>query len=722
MTTITGTPDGDLLTGSDEDDVIYGLDGNDIIDGGFGADQIFAGKGSDQISFSSVAITFPRPTKQGLLDGGEGLDVIFANLINPVTLGTIQNSSGKYVAGIYVGNQIFELRDIEAIYLGSGNNSFTLHAIGPGTVYTGGGDDNGSMDTTGSLFLNEGDDSVFLTAYFTDRGKLGFLAGGEGQDTLKFNNGFEVDIAFHTADANGVRYAFYDFERYEGMAQNGQATRISGSDAGETILVNNLFNDGSVGVTFDGRGGDDDLTGSLGDDGLIGGAGDDILRGDKGSDALDGGAGHDKLFGGDGDDLLEGRVGFNVVDGGEGTDTVVVSSGPSSTWYLSDNSKNFLVANGETTEIANIETVRFGDGLTLSASAAASSLKTFDGASYIASYADLRASLGSDAQAGLDHFLNFGAYEGRTVIFDAWSYLAANADLIRAFGADASKAAAHYLQFGIAEGRSVAFDGYSYLAANADLRTAFGADTYAAAKHYVTFSATELRSTTFDGLSYIASYGDLIGAFGMDASQGTKHFVDVGASEGRVTLFDALNYGASYVDLARAFGSDTDGLTRHYIQNGFSEGRSPDTGFDEVAYLLSNPDLGRSSFGAKGALEHWVSSGAAEGRMGDSLYGREQVDHKLVAGTDIKGKFDFNDDHDWYSFQLQAGQQVQFDFLSDGEADLTIHRADGSLVGSYSTVGDGPIAFVTEVGGFYYIGFDPIDQFAGNYTFDYHLL
>lgn len=117
--------------------------------------------------------------------------------------------------------------------------------------------------------------------------------------------------------------------------------------------------------TINGEGGDDHLTGSLGNDIIRGGSGDDViidpdgvneLRGGsgddlieigdgsdgstawggngndviisgKGNDHLIGNAGRDKLIGGRGDDILEGKLATDTLDGGRGEDVIIGGSG-----------------------------------------------------------------------------------------------------------------------------------------------------------------------------------------------------------------------------------------------------------------------------------------------------------------------------------------------------------------------------------------------------------
>ena len=72
--------------------------------------------------------------------------------------------------------------------------------------------------------------------------------------------------------------------------------------------------------------------------------------------------------------------------------------------------------------------------------------------------------------------------------------MASNTDLIRAFGSDTSSAVEHYINNGYAEGRSLnSFDASSYLSLNGDLQTALGSDLNAATQHYVLHGFNEGR-------------------------------------------------------------------------------------------------------------------------------------------------------------------------------------------------------------------------------------
>lgn len=123
-----------------------------------------------------------------------------------------------------------------------------------------------------------------------------------------------------------------------------------------------------------------------------------------------------------------------------------------------------------------------------------SSHEKIDWLAYVASYPDLIAAFGVDADAASKHYSQTGKDEGRSITFDGLKYIASYPDLIAAFGNDADAGIRHYIQFGKDEGRLPSFDAGAYLAKYDDLRSAFGKDVNAALQHYLTTGAREGRS------------------------------------------------------------------------------------------------------------------------------------------------------------------------------------------------------------------------------------
>jgi Ca2+-binding RTX toxin-like protein len=144
-----------------------------------------------------------------------------------------------------------------------------------------------------------------------DPGTFGFLS--LDQPTL-LGNGIEFTI--NPALLPVEQTAFFDFLH--------PTTNLHGVFA--------MFTAESLASLTDFRGaGDDDITGSSGDDFVLAGAGNDeaslgegndVLLGGLGNDVADGGQGSDLMAGGAGNDLLSGNGGSDVLAGNAGDDTL----------------------------------------------------------------------------------------------------------------------------------------------------------------------------------------------------------------------------------------------------------------------------------------------------------------------------------------------------------------------------------------------------------------
>jgi len=463
------------------------------------------------------------------------------------------------------------------------------------------------------------------------------------------------------------------------------------------------------------------------------------------NDTIIGNAANNVLTGNGGDDTFKPGGGRDTIDGGTGNDTLILSNARSGyTTYL-DSGNYYIMGAKDGVLLSNVETVTFADSST-SWSTLQSGAVAFNGLSYIAANPDLIKAFGTNAAAGAAHFVTNGFLEGRSISFDGLRYIASNADLIKAFGTDSTAATAHYVNFGFAEGRStISFDPYNYiasnpdlikalgadatkgdahyilfganehritngfntigyLASNADLLKAFGSDLTKAEQHYITNGFDENRSTTsFDALKYIASYGDLIKAFGEDVTAATSHYVFSGYGEGRSLTFNPLLYAASSIDLAKSIGTDQVAAEKNYIESGYAAGR-PISGFDSVAYLLSNPDLLAAHLTADQALVHWLAYGADEGRVGDSLFGREQTNHILTLNSSVTDRFETANDKDWFQVNLSIGQKVSFSEFVSALTNLQVYDDHGTLLTQVSTPSQTLTGFVTaQYTGVYYV-------------------
>lgn len=274
------------------------------------------------------------------------------------------------------------------------------------------------------------------------------------------------------------------------------------------------------------------LTSMLAGDDTIIGSNQQFVAGQPIGDHLFGYGGNDNLSAGAGFDLVNGGPGNDYADGGPDTDQALYG-GISTQYHIATYAGTTGVVSNPAFSVEGVDKLVNVEQLVFADQTVATTGDNFSPLDYIASYADLRAALGANAQAGFDHYLYTGANEGRSVSFDGLDYIASYRDLIAVFGANDAAGAAHYIQSGAAEGRMV----------------------------------------TFDGLEYIASYGDLIQTLGVNADAGTLHFITHGAAENRSVIFDPISYLIANPDVAAVYGDDLSGATMHYITNGFFEHR-----------------------------------------------------------------------------------------------------------------------------------------------------
>ncbi|MBV8686492.1 MAG: hypothetical protein JOZ90_04250 [Alphaproteobacteria bacterium] len=291
---IEGTGGDDVLTGTPLADTLHGGAGDDLLNGGLGADTLEGGDGDDRLVFSAVQVGGGIAAAIGTLDGGAGYDVLDLSGVAPVTVGTIEASPGVYALGVYVGSQRFAISGIEKILLGAAADFVGLPTHSGPTIEVRGGGGADDFFGTGdyALYGEEGDDSFFVSGRFGESSTSGLIDGGAGTNTLRTNIAFAVDLAAGTAVSGQASYAIANIQNVVATT-HGYASTVDGDEADNMFSVQPFGDDGAAGVAFDGRGGDDVLTGSAGSDSLDGGAGDDLLDGRSGADAMAGGPGDD---------------------------------------------------------------------------------------------------------------------------------------------------------------------------------------------------------------------------------------------------------------------------------------------------------------------------------------------------------------------------------------------------------------------------------------------
>jgi Ca2+-binding RTX toxin-like protein len=205
-----------------------------------------------------------------------------------------------------------------------------------GTEISGGGGDD-VIDGSELPDVMTGDEGNDRIAGFRNPapGRDVFL-GGEGNDTLVWNNGDGSDLmdgeaGDDTVEVNGAAAAGDSFT----VNPNGQRVRFDrvnlvpfNLDIGtsETLQVNGGGGDDTIAgasglatlikLSMNGGDGNDTLTGGNGDDVIAGGTGNDRLVGAPGRDVFLGGEGNDTLVwnNGDGSDLMDGEAGDDTVE------------------------------------------------------------------------------------------------------------------------------------------------------------------------------------------------------------------------------------------------------------------------------------------------------------------------------------------------------------------------------------------------------------------------
>ncbi|MEM6618272.1 MAG: M10 family metallopeptidase C-terminal domain-containing protein [Pseudomonadota bacterium] len=293
--TITGT-DGsnDMAYGGAGNDRLYGLDGDDFLFGQGGSDLLYAGAGIDHL-FGGQG--------NDVLVGGAGYDQMRGGLGHDLFV-----TDGA-------GSDLIVDFDLAEDRLDLGG-TFTDWAALAGAITAVDGDSDGATDDS---FIDLGG-GAGLTLINMAAGALdaGHVTGLTAADNTVDGTGGADWITLGTWwDAAGERV------NDQGVTADGAGgdDTLSGGRAGDRLL-------GDLGDDrLEGRGGDDVLRGAKGLDTLDGGVGNDDLRGHAGRDRLTGGAGDDHLYGGDGRDSMGGGSGADVLTGGKGRDRLTGGAG-----------------------------------------------------------------------------------------------------------------------------------------------------------------------------------------------------------------------------------------------------------------------------------------------------------------------------------------------------------------------------------------------------------
>ncbi|MBP2293332.1 DUF4347 domain-containing protein [Azospirillum rugosum] len=201
------------------------------------------------------------------------------------------------------GNDTLSGGDGNDSLVGGDGNDLLYGDAGNDTIQGGNGDDTiqGGEDND-TIVGGAGNDSII---------------GGAGNDVIGYTSGSELGATefIDTGDGNDI-IRFYSTTPGDTLVLPGTLTdsnntlivAITGGYSGQTTTTG-LKIDGSAvtlsgGLTMNGGGGSDVLTGTAQNDSLKGGNGDDTLNGGAGNDTLNGEAGTDVLNGGAGNDVF----------------------------------------------------------------------------------------------------------------------------------------------------------------------------------------------------------------------------------------------------------------------------------------------------------------------------------------------------------------------------------------------------------------------------------
>lgn len=362
MALITGTGDADLLAGTADNDIIEGLggndtlvaNGNDTIDGGDGLDKVTlaaataawvgsvgAPPGNYALVYSDVA---------GAFADFQAKDIEAWELTQFHDEVSIAGDTGMELYGMDGNDSLTGGGGDDVLDGGDGDDSFRS-SPGSDTVAGGAGTDwlsfgyatagvSGSLAAgfggTGFSMVASGIEILIGSAFDDDlegdsgandiRGGAGHdtLAGGGGTDTLSGEGGNDVLVADPGSHASGGE----GIDTLD-LSHFGTGITVSGNFGGTLVTVGEAFvsTDGLERLVatdqadvidtsdqqvyeFEGRGGDDSITGSLvlepyaagnvidagtGNDTVLGSLGHDVIHASEGDDVLEGGEGYDKL-------------------------------------------------------------------------------------------------------------------------------------------------------------------------------------------------------------------------------------------------------------------------------------------------------------------------------------------------------------------------------------------------------------------------------------------
>ncbi|WP_179952964.1 calcium-binding protein [Devosia marina] len=395
-----GSSTTDTMYGGAGDDRIEGSSAVDIIHPGTGNDQAWGGTGNDEYHYESGHDTYYElgGTDEIFLPSGfSSVGTVYYRITddmrivldanNTITISDFYASTSARIETLnFDSDPAVDLTTVSAIVQGDSGNNTLSGTTGNDTLYGFGGNDTISGNNgNDALYGGTGDDSLNGGAGddLLDGGAGDdSLIGGSGNDTYVYVSGNDSFSDQSTGDTEtilitgGWTLEDLKFERHVaainnpliyinaansieivgGFSANGRIDVIEFEDTSTINIVDQQFttygnssNNSISGLTSSQASINDIMYGYGGNDTLSGGVGDDVLYGGDGNDLLNGGNDNDTLYGEDGDDTLNGDSGNDTLRGGAGDDTM--NGGSGNDLFIYDSGLDTITDSNNTTDV-----------------------------------------------------------------------------------------------------------------------------------------------------------------------------------------------------------------------------------------------------------------------------------------------------------------------------------------------------------------------------------
>jgi Ca2+-binding RTX toxin-like protein len=273
--TVDGGAGNDTILGSNGIDTLLGGDGNDFIDGNQGNDVVFLGAGDDTSQWD------PGDGSDSV-EGQDGIDAMLFNGANINEKIDISANGERVRLFRDVGNVTLDLNDVETIQ---------VNALG-------------GADTITVNDLSGTDVTLVL---------VNLQSGGGGDaaaDTVVVNGRASGDSITVLASSGSASVAgLQELVLVQAIEAANDAVVVQGL-GGDDVINAASVPANTLKLTLDGGQGNDQISGSAGDDTILGGDGDDVVDGNQGNDVGFLGNGDDVFIWnpGDGNDIVEGQA------------------------------------------------------------------------------------------------------------------------------------------------------------------------------------------------------------------------------------------------------------------------------------------------------------------------------------------------------------------------------------------------------------------------------